>query len=108
MKIFKEFPSKRPEGELLNTVEFPSDLKKLKLDELEQLADELREFLLYSVSQTGGHFGAPPPAQEGIQAKKNVAVAAAHPSCNGIQAKFQPCRQFRWPTTRPGRNLGRN
>ena len=58
MKIFKEFPSKRPEGELLNTVEFPSDLKKLKLDELEQLADELREFLLYSVSQTGGHFGA--------------------------------------------------
>ena len=58
MKIFKEFPDKRPEGALLNTVEFPSDLKKLKLDELEQLADELREFLLYSVSQTGGHFGA--------------------------------------------------
>ena len=58
MKIFKKFPSKKPENILLDKVNIPSDLKKLDLDELEILADELREFLLYSVSLSGGHFGA--------------------------------------------------
>ena len=58
MKIFKEFPKSKPKNNLLNRVNLPADLKKLNLDELETLADELREFLLYSVSQSGGHFGA--------------------------------------------------
>ena len=58
MKIFKEFPKSKPKNTLLDNVDFPSDLKKLELNELEILADELREFLLYSVSQSGGHFGA--------------------------------------------------
>ena len=58
MKIFKEFPSKKPKNILLDKVNMPADLKKLDLNELEILADELREFLLYSVSLSGGHFGA--------------------------------------------------
>ena len=58
MKIFKEFPKSKPKNDLLGKVNFPADLKKLDFKELEILADELREFLLYSVSQSGGHFGA--------------------------------------------------
>ena len=58
MKIFKEFPKNKPKSILLDNVNFPADLKQLNLSELEVLADELREFLLYSVSQSGGHFGA--------------------------------------------------
>ena len=58
MKIFKEFPKNKPKSILLDKVNFPADLKQLNLSELEVLADELREFLLYSVSRSGGHFGA--------------------------------------------------
>ena len=36
----------------------PSDLRGLTTDQLETLAKELRHFLLFSVGQTGGHFGA--------------------------------------------------
>ncbi|MBV1777086.1 1-deoxy-D-xylulose-5-phosphate synthase [Burkholderiaceae bacterium DAT-1] len=41
---------------LLDTVHTPADLRKLDLPKLKQLADELRAFLLESISQTGGHF----------------------------------------------------
>jgi 1-deoxy-D-xylulose-5-phosphate synthase len=41
--------------ELLKTVDDPADLRKLERRQLVQLADELREFVLQSVSQTGGH-----------------------------------------------------
>src|SRR3954470_10530985 len=41
--------------ELLKTVDDPTDLRKLERRQLQQLADELREFVLQSVSQTGGH-----------------------------------------------------
>src|SRR5512136_2598266 len=40
---------------LLNTINSPTDLKKLKQDKLLILADEIREFLLETVSKTGGH-----------------------------------------------------
>ena len=43
---------------LLDEINYPADLKKLSKKELNQLADELREFLIYSVAQSGGHFGA--------------------------------------------------
>ena len=58
MKIYKEFPKEKPINKLLDNVNYPSDLKKLEIDQLPLLADELREFLLYTVSKTGGHFGA--------------------------------------------------
>ncbi|MDP1940740.1 MAG: 1-deoxy-D-xylulose-5-phosphate synthase [Gallionella sp.] len=40
---------------LLNTINTPEDLRKLTRDRLPQLAKELREFLVESVSKTGGH-----------------------------------------------------
>lgn len=58
MKIFEEIPVQKPSGGLLASVNLPSDLRKLDIKKLPQLADELREYLLYSVGQTGGHFGA--------------------------------------------------
>ena len=58
MKKFDKFPLKEPVSEFLKEINSPKDLKKLNLEQLNILADELREFLLYSVSQSGGHFGA--------------------------------------------------
>jgi 1-deoxy-D-xylulose-5-phosphate synthase len=40
---------------LLETINDPTDLRKLTRGELTQLADELRDFVLHSVSKTGGH-----------------------------------------------------
>jgi 1-deoxy-D-xylulose-5-phosphate synthase len=40
---------------LLNTIDSPDDLRKLERKQLPQLADELRAFLVESVSKTGGH-----------------------------------------------------
>ena len=58
MKIFKKIPNKKPSTPLLDKIEFPKDIKKFSNSELEILANELREFLLYSVGQSGGHLGA--------------------------------------------------
>jgi 1-deoxy-D-xylulose-5-phosphate synthase len=41
--------------ELLNTIKFPHELRRLEKSQLPRLAAELRAFLLESVSQTGGH-----------------------------------------------------
>jgi 1-deoxy-D-xylulose-5-phosphate synthase len=43
---------------LLNTIESPADLRKLSAAKLPDLAQELREFLIQSVSTRGGHFAA--------------------------------------------------
>ena len=40
---------------LLQTIDSPDDLRKLEREQLPQLADELRAFLVESVSKTGGH-----------------------------------------------------
>lgn len=42
---------------LLETIHNPADLKKLSADQLPSLAEEIREFLLQTVSETGGHLG---------------------------------------------------
>ena len=42
----------------LDKVEFPSDIKELKLSELKILSNEVREELIDAVSVTGGHLGA--------------------------------------------------
>jgi len=41
--------------DLLKTVNYPHELRRLEEGQLKRLADELRAFLLDSVSQTGGH-----------------------------------------------------
>lgn len=50
--------SDRPETPLLDTVQYPSELRKLSKDQLPQLANELREEMISAVSVTGGHLGA--------------------------------------------------
>jgi len=42
---------------LLDTINSPADLKKLKPGQLPALAEEVRRFLLETVSETGGHLG---------------------------------------------------
>ncbi len=56
--MLEEIPATRPETPLLDQIDCPEDLKRLDLSQLDKLARELRMFLLYSVGQTGGHFGA--------------------------------------------------
>ncbi|MFN5745257.1 MAG: 1-deoxy-D-xylulose-5-phosphate synthase [Methylococcaceae bacterium] len=43
---------------LLNSISGPADLRALPADQLPQLAEELREYLLHTVSQSGGHLAA--------------------------------------------------
>ncbi|MEC8218450.1 MAG: 1-deoxy-D-xylulose-5-phosphate synthase [Pseudomonadota bacterium] len=57
MKIFKEIPTQKPITPLLDSVNLPSDIRSFSLVELQNLANEIREFLLYSVGQSGGHLG---------------------------------------------------
>lgn len=46
------------ENTLLSTIEDPCDIKQLKDKQLPQLCDEVRDFMIASVSKTGGHLGA--------------------------------------------------
>ena len=55
----EQFPTIRPDTPVLDKVdEGLQYLRELGEDDLLQLARELRQYMLYSVSQTGGHFGA--------------------------------------------------
>ncbi|QSB02250.1 1-deoxy-D-xylulose-5-phosphate synthase [Methylomonas sp. EFPC1] len=51
MKQTNEFP-------LLDTIQTPADVRALKPEQLEPLADELRRYLTHTVSISGGHFSA--------------------------------------------------
>lgn len=57
-KTFTQIPLTRPATPLLDTLASPADLRRLPASQLERVVDELREYLLYSVGQSGGHFGA--------------------------------------------------
>ncbi len=58
MKVFSEIPKDLPITPLLDSINIPEDIKKLNKNQLTALADELREFLLYTVGKSGGHLGA--------------------------------------------------
>jgi 1-deoxy-D-xylulose-5-phosphate synthase len=45
------------QNNLLESIEFPADLRKLKEDQLPQVCAELRQFIIDVVSEKGGHFG---------------------------------------------------
>eukprot|EP00982_Pelagococcus_subviridis_P009264 30916-Pelagococcus_subviridis.AAC.2 len=49
--------STKPATPLLDTVNYPVHLKNLSMEQLKQVAKELRADLIYNVSQTGGHLG---------------------------------------------------
>ena len=42
----------------LDNINFPSDLRKVSENDLQQVADEVREEMISAVSKTGGHLGA--------------------------------------------------
>src|ERR1700761_6751611 len=45
-------------GELLKTINYPSDLRQLSEDQLERVCQELRQYIIDVVSVNGGHFAA--------------------------------------------------
>lgn len=45
-----------PDFTLLNQIQFPADLRKLRIDQLPQVCDELRQDIIEKVSKTPGHF----------------------------------------------------
>ncbi len=45
-------------GDLLKDIDSPSDLKKLKPEQLQEVCDQLRQYIIDMVSIHGGHFGA--------------------------------------------------
>lgn len=42
---------------LLETIQSPADLKRLTAPQMEELAEEIRDFLIQSLAKTGGHLG---------------------------------------------------
>lgn len=57
-KLFTEIPLLRPSTPLLDKLDTPAQLRALDEAQLPDVANELREYLLWCVGQTGGHFGA--------------------------------------------------
>ena len=45
-------------GPLLKSIESPADLKKLGREQLQKVSDELRQYIIDTVSVHGGHFAA--------------------------------------------------
>ncbi|MCX6276477.1 MAG: 1-deoxy-D-xylulose-5-phosphate synthase [Bacteroidetes bacterium] len=45
-------------GTLLSKIEFPGDLKKLSIEDLPQLCEEIRQFIIEVMSENPGHLGA--------------------------------------------------
>src|ERR1051325_6294837 len=47
-----------PEYPFLDQINTPEDLRKLKVNDLKAVSNDVREYLIDTISQTGGHFGA--------------------------------------------------
>ena len=56
--LYTEIPTQRPVTPLLDEIDHPQQLRALVPSQLTQVADELRQFILYAAGQSGGHFGA--------------------------------------------------
>ncbi len=56
--LYTEIPTQRPVTPLLDEIDHPQQLRQLEQSQLEQVADELRQYILYAAGQSGGHFGA--------------------------------------------------
>lgn len=56
--MINEIPRSRPHTPLLDSIDDTAQLRELEQTQLPFLVRELREYLLYVVGQTGGHFGA--------------------------------------------------
>src|SRR5438552_8370171 len=49
---------KKPRSRLLDRIDGPDDVKQLSEPDLQRLAQELREYIIETVGEIGGHFGA--------------------------------------------------
>ena len=49
--------AKETSKNILNTIQYPEDLRRLKVNQLPQLCEELRQFVINELSQNPGHFG---------------------------------------------------
>ncbi|KAK1551188.1 hypothetical protein Q3G72_031643 [Acer saccharum] len=49
------FSGEKPSTPILDTINYPVQTKNLSIQQLEELAGELREEIVYTVSKTGGH-----------------------------------------------------
>ncbi|KAH1108756.1 hypothetical protein J1N35_012524 [Gossypium stocksii] len=58
IKRLLNFSGEKPSTPVLDTINHPIDTKNLSIQELGKLADELREEVVYTVSNTGGHLSA--------------------------------------------------
>lgn len=50
-----DFSGDKPYTPILDTINYPIHMKNLSIQELQSLADELREEIVYTVAKTGGH-----------------------------------------------------
>src|SRR5664280_1434054 len=51
------FGRKKTMGTLLESIHSPADLKRLNFAQMAELAEEIRVFLIQTLSKTGGHLG---------------------------------------------------
>jgi len=51
------FGRRKTMGTLLESIHSPADLKRLNFAQMDELAEEIREFLIQTLSKTGGHLG---------------------------------------------------
>ncbi len=56
--LYTEIPTQRPVISLLEGIDHPQQLRELRQEQLAQVVDELRQYILYAAGQSGGHFGA--------------------------------------------------
>jgi 1-deoxy-D-xylulose-5-phosphate synthase len=95
-------------GPLLSKIEFPSDLKKLKVEELPALCEEIRQFIIEVMSVNPGHLGASLGAVELAVALHYVYStpvdkliwdvghqAYAHKILTGRKARFETVRTYK-------------
>ena len=56
--LYYEYKKMKKNYQFLNNINFPSDLRKVSENNLQKVADEVREEMISAVSETGGHLGA--------------------------------------------------
>jgi 1-deoxy-D-xylulose-5-phosphate synthase len=103
--------------EYLDKIHTPADLRKLPMEALPKVAEELRDFLVTSVSETGGHLGASLGAVEMTLAMHYVYdtpndrivwdvghQAYGHKAITGRRDRFPTLRQYKGLCGFPKRN----
>lgn len=106
-----------PMSKLLNSIEYPEDLKKLKLEDLPALATEIREFIIDVVSKNPGHLSSNLGVVELTIAlhycfdfKRDKIIwdvghqAYVHKILTGRKSKFPTLRQYKGLSGFPDKN----